>query len=258
MNRDPNELSHWFPKIEAAGLPIPRTIQLSMSDDCMKDLFNVLDGEAPGPAFQPFVDLLKEATDNIGYPCFLRTGQTSAKHDWRDTCYVSGPENLARHIFKIVEFSETADFMGLPWRHWAVREYLPIRPVTICPRYKDMPVCREFRFFVDDGKVQCWHPYWPKKALRRGGAESVDLDFLYRMDDEGHLRALAERAGAAVGGSWSVDLLETARGWFVTDMAVAAQSYHWPGCPNSDMSAGEARDEDDDDFVSELIERKDK
>jgi hypothetical protein len=29
-----------------------------------------------------------------------------------------------------------------------------------------------------------------------------------------------------------VDILETKRGWFVTDMAEAGKSWHWPGCKN--------------------------
>ncbi len=45
------------------------------------------------------------------------------------------------------------------------------------------------------------------------------------------IRSLASRAGAAIGGAWSVDILETTRGWFVTDMAEAHKSYHWPTCP---------------------------
>ena len=31
-------------------------------------------------------------------------------------------------------------------------------------------------------------------------------------------------------GSWSVDVLETDRGWCVTDMAEAEGSFHWPEC----------------------------
>ena len=33
-----------------------------------------------------------------------------------------------------------------------------------------------------------------------------------------------------MGGHWSVDILETERGWYVTDMALAPRSWHWPHC----------------------------
>ena len=47
---------------------------------------------------------------------------------------------------------------------------------------------------------------------------------------------LATKAGRALGGSWSVDILETARGWFITDMAEADRSFHLPDCPNAEGS----------------------
>ena len=47
------------------------------------------------------------------------------------------------------------------------------------------------------------------------------------------LRNLASAAGKAVGGEWSVDILETRRGWYITDMAEAYKSWHWKDCPNN-------------------------
>ena len=48
------------------------------------------------------------------------------------------------------------------------------------------------------------------------------------LDDgtEHKLTDLANAAGRAAGGAWSIDLLETRRGWMVTDMAEAANSWH--------------------------------
>ena len=50
------------------------------------------------------------------------------------------------------------------------------------------------------------------------------------------LRNLASAAGKAVGGEWSVDILETRRGWYITDMAEAYKSWHWEGCPNGEKN----------------------
>lgn len=119
-----------------------------------------------------------------------------------------------------------------------MREYLPIIPHGICRNYGNMPVCREFRFFVDDGVIRCRHPYWPDHALEQGGlnltlAKYNELCRLPDMNDGLEPEAidrLAEAAGRAVGGSWSIDILETKRGWFVTDMAEAHKSYHWEAC----------------------------
>jgi hypothetical protein len=100
-----------------------------------------------------------------------------------------------------------------------------------------MPVCREFRFFVEDGTTKCSHPYWPLDALNDGEFAADVPEGWYeafcRLPSECDLSAMASRAGAALGGSWSVDILETKRGWVITDCAEGAMSFHWPGCPNS-------------------------
>ena len=228
-------LSWWFPRIEAAGVPVPRTKLLKMPPAAREDIYAMFDGKDVKDGMPAFADEVRAAAAEFGYPFFLRTDYTSGKHNWANTCFVGSPEDVLLHIFNIVEFSECAAFIGLPWTNWAVREMLPIMPISICKAYGNMPVCREFRFFVDGGKVQCWHTYWRLHALEQGSINVNSVDafrLLSRMDrrDEDRLVALAEQAGRAVGGAWSVDVLDTARGWFVTDMAEAHKSYHWGGC----------------------------
>jgi hypothetical protein len=166
----------------------------------------------------------------FGSPFFLRTDETSGKHNWEDTCFVKKPEDVLSHLYAIAEFSECADFLGLPWHTWAIRELLPTIPFGVCPHYGNMPICREFKFFVEDGIVKCYHPYWPLDSLEQGGAQGIDYEALCKLPDDVNLHDLAVRAGKAAPGSWSIDILETKRGWFVTDMAEARASYHWPSC----------------------------
>lgn len=229
---DPTCLSYWFPKIQAAGLPTPRTIILPMSPEAHSDIFRLFDGMAMKGVAKPFFNQLKVAADFIGYPCFLRTGQTSGKHSWNKTCYVRTLDQLEQHVINLVEFSSIADFVGLLCNVWVVREYLPVQPYGVCPKYGDMPICKEFRFFVDDDVVRCYHPYWPRDALEQGGATLTDEDYRSLCDpgDDFYLHRLAESVGRAVGGSWSVDILETERGWVVTDLAEAHKSFHWETC----------------------------
>lgn len=246
---DKNCLSYWFPLLQAAGLPVPRTTIIST--EC--ELLHILDGKTP-EGFADLVESIRTAADAIGWPIFLRTGQTSAKHNWRNTCYVPTPGNVPQHVCGIVEFSAMADFMGLPTDVWAVREMLPTRPVMTLSGYGDMPLVREFRCFVKDAEILCVHPYWTRASVIQGlpldvqSGESIDwksgpeqtmpmnFDQMYEAlcrldsDDEDAVRGLAAAAGKAVGGEWSVDMINTDRGWFLTDMAIAAQSFHWPGC----------------------------
>jgi hypothetical protein len=231
-------LSYWYPRIEQAGLPVPRTEIVR----CPNDLTPLLDGKTP-EGWDKFLAELETARAKIGGDvCFLRTGQTSAKHDWKRTCLVPKDAKLSHHVGAIVEFSACADFFGLATDVWAVREMLPTMPVTVCPYYADMPVCREFRFFAAStedggGVVRCCHPYWPRKSLEQGKVDIDDdvYEQLCRMPDgvRESLYRMARVAAQACGGEWSVDILETKNGWYLTDMAEAGISWHWPECPNA-------------------------
>jgi hypothetical protein len=246
--RDKNCFSYWFPKLKAAGLPVPRTV----ITETEVELVALLDGESPS-GFTLFLEQLRAAGDQLGWPAFLRTGHTSGKHHWKRTCYLPSADKLSQHVAALVELSACADVMGLPTNVWCMREMLPTKPVFTAPAFGDMPICREFRAFVDGGEVKCLHPYWPHEALMRGfpslRADSFeerhelpcdfdlpdDFEEKYAAlsdlgDDEETIRTLASQAGAALGGTWSVDLLDTDRGWYVTDVAEAARSFHWEGC----------------------------
>jgi hypothetical protein len=233
---DLTALSYWFPIVEASGLPVPRTHIMQMPPSVQQTIMAHLWGEEADPSgVEAFAGELAAIAADLGTPLFLRTDQTSGKHDWERTCFVSDLSKLAGHLYAIAEYSECAGFPGLPWNTWVVREMLPTVPVALCPRYGNMPVCKEFRFFVDGGTVECFHPYWPRYALERGGCDLSDAEYAVLCDpgDIDTLRELAALTGRAVGGRWSVDLLETKRGWFVTDMAEADKSFHWDGCPAS-------------------------
>lgn len=228
---DKTALSYWFPIIEAAGLPVPRTIILDMPDDAQRSIWSAFDGVEPEvQALSQFAAQIEAAADTLGWPCFLRTDHTSGKHNWSSNCFLANREAITSHLYGVAEYSEMAGFIGLPWNRWAVREMLPTKPLGVCTRFGDMPICKEFRFFVDGPEVTFWQPYWPQEALEQGEAkyaEGFDLAAFYRPDDLDALKALASKAGKALGGAWSVDLLETERGWFLTDMAEADKSYRW-------------------------------
>jgi hypothetical protein len=193
------------PKIEAAGIPVPRTKIIPMPKAAQEAIWSAFDGKEGGDPRSFFAELAAAAAA-IGFPVFLRTDHTSGKHDWERCCFLESADDIPQHVFNLAEFSECADIMGLPWDVWAIREFLPTMPLGVCPRYGDMPICREFRFFVVDGETRCWHPYWPRFSLEDGGAV-IDFDYaaMSSLDRESErkLTELANATGRAVGGAWS-------------------------------------------------------
>lgn len=250
MNFERNCLSYWFPIIRDAGLPVPRTKIVRLPHALHDSMMRPLDGKPFGDECKPWFDELRAAVDVIGTPCFLRTGQTSGKHQWKDCCGLESADALEGHVLNLINFSECAGF-GIPWDVWCVREMLPTAPVMILDDYGGMPLCKEFRCFVRDGEVVCVHPYWPKQSILEGMRIPDSLagkplrHLLHAVDnlyedlidgsDEPDIKRFASRAGKKVGGDWSVDILHTARGWFVTDMAIASISFHWEGCEKAAM-----------------------
>lgn len=224
-------LSNWFPKIEAAGLPVPKThiIRTSVS------LLSMLDDGCEVVGFESLITQIQAMVRDVGPPAFLRTGQTSGKHEWDRCCYLSSAnrETIQKHVLSLVEYSEMVDFLGLPTDVWVVREYLPVKPIFRCLRYGNFPVVPEWRVVVNGGKFLYTQPYWPDGALEEGQPDDPDwkqvaeIAFTLSLDDWSEVKRLAERAGHAVGGKWSVDILLTDRGFFVTDMAPAEISYGW-------------------------------
>lgn len=231
---DKNCLSFWFPKIRDAGLPVPRTEIIKMQVP-IYEMFGV----PKPPCWYAFFGDLRSACLRVGLSCFLRTGHGSGKHQWDDTCCIRAVDGLASHVAALIEWSAMVDILGLPADVWAVREMLPVEPLAHLPRYRNMPVVREWRCFVLDRHVQCLHPYWPKGALAGGMTTHEGLDDLYRRLQQitpaewDLCQDLALKACEAVGGGWwSVDLLCTKEGFYVTDMAEGERSYHWEDCPN--------------------------
>lgn len=228
--REHNCLSRWFPLIERAGLPIPKTAIVRTS----VDLIRLLDGERP-EGFDGLLAEIETAAATIpGPPWFLRTGQTSGKHDWKHNCFLESLAALPRRLYGLVEFSECADVFGLPYDVFAVRELISTRPLFLCEGFGGFPLTREFRFFATPDEVTHVQPYWPPDAVEQGNpSESSWRELLAASSrltaaERESLSHLAIRAAAACSGHWSVDFLQAADGsWWLTDMATAETSYRW-------------------------------
>lgn len=240
-------LSYWFPKLVEAGVPVPMTERCRT--DC--DLSRLIYGEDPGKSFDILVGWIQAAMLRMpGSEVFLRTGQTSGKHDWKNTCHLKRGDDIPKHICRLVEFSALVDIIGLPTDVWVVREMLPTKHVAVLPRYNDMPLVKEIRAFVRGGMIVCWHPYWPAGAIEKGfmkrgqyldGVTPEIVEVAIKaatpsMEDFVEAKPIIEKVAAAFAGdgAWSVDVLATERGWYVTDMAPAKISFHLEGCEKAE------------------------
>lgn len=234
-------MSNWYVPLLFSGVPCPATMLVDLTS--IGFTFFESQAWAYGEVSPELISAAKaeirKAADMIGYPCFLRTGQTSAKHYWKDSCYVESPDVLDAHINEIVNFS---GFVDLPCDVWAVRQILPAAssPDSFLAFDGEMPITKEMRFFIKDGAIEHIQRYWPKSAIE-GHAEG---DWEERFDrlmtlpeaDLASLTAQTLHVATFFPGWWSIDWLyvPTEDKWYATDMAQGAGSYRWddPMFPN--------------------------
>ncbi|SMB97817.1 hypothetical protein SAMN00808754_1962 [Thermanaeromonas toyohensis ToBE] len=223
-------------------VPKPETIIVETG---YRPLLKMLDGE---PLPEDIKARIIDATEQLGYPLFVRTDMASGKHDWQNSCYVASSAKLWSNIYRVVEFNEIADILGLQPEALVFRKYIPLE-AAFKAFYGRMPVAKERRYFVRDGKVECHHPYWVAEAIGEWWYRVNDLAVKYpdkigllpenwpsilaelnreTPEEVELLTAYAEEIGRAIGeGYWSVDFAKGQDGvWYFIDMAEGEQSWH--------------------------------
>ena len=233
---NPNSALIWLPKIIEAGLPVPRTEIVPYCHDLVMPIF---DGKESAE-LDRLEGAVKDAGEKIGYPVFIRSDLTSAKHSGPKSYRANDAADVGRVIVATVEDNELKTWLdprGGP-QAILVREFL-ILPAPFTA-FHGLPISREWRFFADLERIHCSHPYWPEGPLEgQPGLPENWRELLAELQQPSiqhkALEGMAVQAAAACGGGvWSMDFAQDASGkWWLIDMAVAGDSWHWPGCPNS-------------------------
>lgn len=231
MTEDRISLAYWFPILKSTGVKVPKTDWWHTE----ADFWEIIDGK-PDPAAAEFLDDLKRRTNQHGYPLFLRTGHTSGKHSWKDTCYVTKEDDLGRCVFGLLEYSAMA-MPSLAWNVWAIREFLPL-DIHFIAFWGEMPIATERRYFIESGAIICSHPYWPHDAFVNTSMKpdnwSERLDEMNAIKPPSSVKTDSEHVSNQLSGAWSLDWARHRNGdWYAIDMAPAVVSYHWPDCPNA-------------------------
>jgi len=249
MKKDKNCLSSWFPLLQQAGLPVPTTHFTVLDEGVPGELLDACDRDTSiekcSPRIQSFVKWLSDSCKFFQDDrAFLRTGHTSGKHDYVNTCCLRWPYtplDVFNHVKHLVRYSESCGVVGFPCDVWAVRKFLNEASELVFTAFNGTPIRREFRVFTEGDAVLCMHPYWPADSVE-STVSPLDRDdwkpilkeiSKIRPSEAAHLIELARSASFALeplGDRWSIDFLETNIGWFITDVADADQSFHYPGC----------------------------
>lgn len=234
-----NSLYVWYPKTKNI-MPTPKTIFIKQKRSF--NSFDALFDNRADPEMNRMVAEAKQAAQKLGYPVFLRSSHLSNKHEWKNSCYATSDQSLEDGMYNILEF--TLMGFGIAFDGYVVREFLTL-PHELTA-FKGMPVSKEFRFFIKNGEVICYHPYWFPACMTYGLSDEKNwLAKLRKIQaitpaEKNYLTEMALKISKAVepigapDNYWSVDFCWTEEyGWTLTDMALGPESYHYNTCKNT-------------------------
>jgi hypothetical protein len=222
----------WYPKVKDLPIPQPKTEIVLLTKKELRVLYCERVCES-------VVEKVRMACERLGYPCFLRTDLASAKHSWKHSCFIDGCKGLEEHILNIVSFNLCAGIMGLDFKAFVVREFIPM-DTRFTAFHGDTPINPERRYFIKNGRVLCHHPYWIEDAIEqveRIKSPSIQnwREVLKEINTETKeeialLTNYAEIVAKQFDGYWSIDFCRAKDGrWILVDMATGERSWH-PKC----------------------------
>jgi len=218
---------YWYPKI-VGKIPAPRTVIVPLSLDDTDSLYCSLDGK---PIPDNLISRIKAGAAGFNYPVFMRTDEISGKHSFKETCFVTSEKEILSHVLNLV--IETTMLFTVSFNAIIFREYLNLN--SSFKAFNGLPIASERRYFVDEGKVLCHHPYWPEGAIEDPSRSDWRIR-LAKLNEESaeevkELSAYAEQFAKELEGAWSVDFAKLRTGkWIMIDAAEAHRSWHPSDC----------------------------
>ena len=224
-----SSMNNWFPKIKKHEtiFKFPKTKIYHIDE---KDLTSGVDFFPPEVNKKLIDKIIK---DEWEFPLFIRTDQTSGKHDYKDTCYVESLDKLDENINNLICVNRTTNVFGLPFTSLIVREFIEL-DWKFKAFWGKMPVAPEVRIFVRDEKVECIHPYWFEDAINGMTDQDDWRHLLIEINQRAEkdyfiLGKNAIEFNKVVEGYWSVDYALGKDGeWYLIDCAHGDASYHYP------------------------------
>ncbi|MFW6007729.1 MAG: ATP-grasp domain-containing protein [archaeon] len=232
MNK--SSMKYWYPKIKKLNIPQPKTIILDFGANRLWEFVPdvKIEKRIEEEENKKVIFKIKENAKKLGYPFFMRTDHCSAKHSYNKTCYVSKEEDILRNLVHLIEENELMSFMSFNFEAVILREFIKLEHYFTA--FQGLPIAKERRYFVRDGKIEEHFPYWIEDAISsfHNPSEKKWKELLKKINKETDeevalLSKYAEMVGKEIEGYWSVDF---AKGiddkWYLIDMAEGEKSFN--------------------------------
>jgi hypothetical protein len=216
--------------IRAGDLVIPRYSALPFYEEQERDILkagavmlNTFKQHCYIAGMRGWVEDLGELTPQTWYSAedlpeegpFIVKGQTNSfKHRWSDTMYAPTKRDAIEIKYKL-----SLDSL-IGQQDIFFRRYVPL--VTYMQGFYDLPITKEFRFFVLDGKILCGAYYWSSHTqdLLDAGIKIPSADEVPKA----FLETCLDKIGTSARG-YALDVAEKqAGGWMVVELNDLQQS----------------------------------
>jgi len=220
----------WYPIIKDLSIPQIQTEIVKIEHDL---LYKFMAKNIALP--KKVLGKCNKAMKKIGkYPMFMRTDQSSAKHEWKDTCFLESEKDFLSHLSRLVEYHELSNMAGeLGYEAIVFREFLDLESYFTADYFGDFPINKEVRCFIKDRKLVSMHNYWFHKAVEQGHPhdrywreklQKLNLISDYDLDN---IKIQLKQVCQVFKDYWSVDFAKGKdKEWYLLDMARGEVSFH--------------------------------
>lgn len=233
---NPNSAEYWLRKITEdpeLNFHIPESVFIPYDHS---KLIAQLEGEEEYTEWEGILSSVDIAATAIGYPVFVRTDLSSDKHGGIHSFLIEEKEHIGSCLELTASDNEMKFWTAQGPESFVIRKYLDLNYDFIA--FHGLPIAREWRFFATRDQIICDHPYWPEESIQFFGDVKEPRNWkellkTLQTPPPDFLQDLAKKAASLcdVHDKWSVDFAEDQEGkWWLIDMAIAEQSWHWPEC----------------------------
>jgi len=230
---DKSSFLYWYPKIRGK-LETPRSVIIPFST---RDAVQILSGNEDALSYLVDTVISELRKNHISFPVFFKTDFYSAKWYWVDTCFINSKNDLEKNIASLLSSNQDDDCR--PINALIFKQY--IQPETKLSAFNNMPIGKERRYFIENKKMLCHHPYWNEGDIEFFNGKYPDnwKEILHNLNIETEeeveiLTKGAELFGELIDddGYFSVDFMQGIAGnWYLIDVAEGHKSYHNEDCP---------------------------
>ena len=213
---DPNNISHWYPKIKDCGMNVLETVIIQLPDEIFKACFH--DEPDDEEKIIEFVrnTVMPEIKDRIKLP-FIKNGAFSNKFDFRTCIPYLDVYSIALAFCQLNYASLLIETGG--GTEIAIRERILYNETLVPTIYHGMPLRPEFRVFYDfdERKALGCFNYWDfgycSEAISRNCTDRIvykscypHIENVYRKKKDQVVEMVCEAMkNVEMTGKWSID-----------------------------------------------------